>query len=103
MQIQAQKKMGRLQEHVVTVEKENDRIRAENDRLAQVIDSGNWGKERISELIQARQVLTGERDALTSLLGRMQRQHAFALEQQRKHEEEVQELKRQLIGKVPSI
>lgn len=100
MQIQAQKKMARLQEHIVTVDKENDRLRIENERLGHVIDSGTWGKDRITELIQAGQVLTGERDALTRLLGRMQRQHSFALDQQRKHEEEVQELKRELMGKV---
>jgi hypothetical protein len=100
LQIQAQKKMARLQEHIVIVERENERFRVENDRLGHVIDSGDWGKARVSELLQAGQVLTGERDALTRLLGRMQRQHAFALDQQRNHEEEITELKTQLMGKV---
>lgn len=92
--------MGRLQEHIVQVEKENDRVRQENQRLAHVIDSGDWGRKRIAELLQAGQVLSAERDALTRLLGRMQRQHGFALNQQKVHQEEVNELKEQILRNV---
>ncbi|KAL2622577.1 hypothetical protein R1flu_002782 [Riccia fluitans] len=103
MQVQAQRKMIRLQEHIVEVEKENDRVRQENQRLTHVIDSGDWGRKRIAELLQAGKILSGERDALTRLLGRMQRQHGFALTQQKLHEEEMQELKHQILSNKPHM
>jgi hypothetical protein len=47
---------------------EVERLRQENERLARVVDSGDWGRDRVAELTQAGQVLQQERDALVKLV-----------------------------------
>jgi hypothetical protein len=47
---------------------EVERLRQENERLARVVDSGDWGRDRVAELTQAGQVLQQERDALIKLV-----------------------------------
>lgn len=47
---------------------EVERLRQENERLARVVDSGDWGRNRVAELTQAGQVLQQERDALIKLV-----------------------------------
>ena len=47
---------------------EVERLRQENERLARVVDSGDWGRDRVSELTQAGHVLQQERDALLQLV-----------------------------------
>ena len=48
---------------------ENEQLRRENERLARVIDSGDWGRQRVQELLEAGRVLQAERDALQKLVG----------------------------------
>lgn len=47
---------------------EVERLRQENERLARVVDSGDWNRDRVAELTQAGQVLQQERDALLKLV-----------------------------------
>lgn len=47
---------------------EVERLRQENERLARVVDSGDWGRDRVAELTQAGQVLQQEKDALIKLV-----------------------------------
>jgi hypothetical protein len=47
---------------------EHEQLRQESERLARVIDSGDWGRDRVAELAQAGQVLQQERDALVKLV-----------------------------------
>ena len=67
-----------IHERAETLEEENKRLRGENERLARVIDSGDWGRARADELVRAGEVLSGERDALMKLIGRLQREQAAA-------------------------
>lgn len=53
---------------------ESEQLRRDNERLCRVIDSGDWGRQRVEELLQAGQVLQEERDALAKLVGSMQQQ-----------------------------
>lgn len=50
------------------LQEEIQRVRQENERLTRVIDSGEWGRERVAELTQAGQVLQQERNALLQLV-----------------------------------
>ncbi|KAJ7297869.1 hypothetical protein O6H91_Y031700 [Diphasiastrum complanatum] len=90
--------MVSLQNYVTVIEKENERTRAECNRLARIVDSGEWDKQRISDLEHASQLLSGERDALTKLIGRLQRQNSSAVEQQQQQEDDIRNLKDQILG-----
>ncbi|KIY99883.1 centriole proteome protein [Monoraphidium neglectum] len=47
---------------------ENERLRRDNERFVRLIDSGEWGRGRVAELVGAGEVLKGERDALLKLI-----------------------------------
>lgn len=50
---------------------ENERLRRDNERFVRIIDSGEWGRGRVAELVQAGQVLKEERDQLAKLMGHL--------------------------------
>ncbi|KAF5825875.1 hypothetical protein DUNSADRAFT_6226, partial [Dunaliella salina] len=49
-------------------QEENERLRRDNERFVRLIDSGEWGRGRVSELVSAGEILKGERDALLKLI-----------------------------------
>jgi hypothetical protein len=53
---------------------DNERLVRDNERLCRVIDSGDWGRQRVEELLRAGQVLQEERDGLARLVGGLQQQ-----------------------------
>ncbi len=55
---------------------ENAWLKKECERLGRVIDSGDWGQQRVQELLQAGRVLREERDGLAALVGALQAQQA---------------------------
>ena len=50
---------------------ENERMRRDNERFVRIIDSGEWGRGRVAELVQAGQVLQQEREQLRKLMGHL--------------------------------
>lgn len=58
-----------MQEEVAALREENGRLRRDNERFVRIIDSGDWGRGRVQELVQAGQVLQSERDQLRDLMG----------------------------------
>lgn len=96
----AQKKMQHVQKFASKAERKIEKLRLENERLSTIIDTGDWSKERVSDLVEAQQVLSAERVALTKLIGRLQRQHQLALDQQGQQEHELRHLKDQLLSEV---
>jgi len=95
-----QKKMHNVQKFASAAEKENEKLRSDNERLSTIIDIGDWNKDRISDLVAAQQVLSTERVALTKLIGRLQRQHQQALNQHEQQEHEIKHLKDRLLSEV---
>ncbi len=53
---------------LVVLQEENERLRRDNERFVRLIDSGEWGRGRVAELVSAGEVLKGERDALLKLI-----------------------------------
>ncbi|EFJ06484.1 hypothetical protein SELMODRAFT_430644 [Selaginella moellendorffii] len=98
MQVQSHKRMLKVEEHVAILEKENQRTRTEYDRLGRIVDTGEWDQQRVLELEQARHVLSGERNALTKLIGRLEREHAMAVKYQNQQEQEIKLLKDQMLN-----
>lgn len=64
----------RLTERVQQLATDGEQLRRENERLCRVIDSGDWGRQRVEELLRAGRVLQEERDALARLAGSLQPQ-----------------------------
>ena len=64
----------RVSEQAKRLAAENASLRQEAERLGRVIDSGDWGRLRMQELLQAGRVLQQERDALATLVAGVQRQ-----------------------------
>jgi hypothetical protein len=62
----------RLSKELGRLAAENEHLKEDNDRLCRVIDSGDWGRQRVQELLQAGRVLQEERDALARLVGGLQ-------------------------------
>jgi hypothetical protein len=60
-----------LQADCDTLRQENDRMRRDNERFVRIIDSGEWGRGRVAELVQAGQILKQERDQLRKLMGHL--------------------------------
>ncbi len=58
----------RSQIKVKEMQEENERLRRDNERFVRLIDSGEWGRGRVAELVAAGEVLKGERDALLKLI-----------------------------------
>jgi hypothetical protein len=54
---------------------ENERLRRDNERFVRLIDSGEWGRGRVAELVAAGGVLQGERDALLQLIRSLRREY----------------------------
>jgi hypothetical protein len=50
---------------------ENERMRRDNERFVRIIDSGDWGRGRVAELVQAGQILKQERDQLRQLMAHL--------------------------------
>ncbi|KAL4448368.1 hypothetical protein ABPG75_005587 [Micractinium tetrahymenae] len=78
--------VDRLGEQAQQLAKENARLRQECERLGRVIDSGDWGLQRVQELLQAGRVLQEERDGLARLVAGLQQQ------QQQVQTQQVQQL-----------
>lgn len=96
----AQKKVQQVEKFATAAEKENEKLRSDNERLSTIIDTGDWNKERAHEMKATQEVLSTERVALTKLIGRLQRQHQSALDQQDQQEQEIKQLKGQLVTEV---
>ena len=58
----------RLSEQVEHLEASDERLQHDNERLCRVLDSGDWGRQRVQELVDAGRVLQEERDALLALV-----------------------------------
>lgn len=62
----------RLVDQLERLESDNTAIKADNERLCRIVDSGAWGQQRVEELLQAGRVLQAERDALAQLATSLQ-------------------------------
>jgi len=59
---------GCTMEHVKELQKENARLRRDNERFVRLVDSGEWGRGRVEELTEAGRVLRAERRQLEVLM-----------------------------------
>lgn len=41
-----------MQTQIEALKAENDRLRRDNERFVRIIDSGEWGRGRVAELVQ---------------------------------------------------
>ncbi|GLI68927.1 hypothetical protein VaNZ11_013348 [Volvox africanus] len=87
---------------VVTVRElreENERLRRDNERFVRLIDSGEWGRGRVAELVSAGEILKGERDALLKLIQSLRHEYEAVQAAKVAQDAEMQALKeRMLLG-----
>lgn len=79
------------------MQEENERLRRDNERFVRLIDSGEWGRGRVSELVSAGEVLKGERDALMKLIQSMRKEYEAVQGAKGAQEEEVRRLKERMM------
>jgi len=82
-----------LLEEVARLRGENERLRRDNERFVRLIDSGEWGRGRVAELVQAGEIMKGERDALMKLIGSLRREYEAVQEAKAAQESELSEMK----------
>ncbi|KAF6253208.1 hypothetical protein COO60DRAFT_1669441 [Scenedesmus sp. NREL 46B-D3] len=73
MEVTLASKQG-TEESLAQLQAENERLRRDNERFVRLIDSGEWGRGRVAELVSAGEVMRGERDALLKLIGSLRRE-----------------------------
>jgi hypothetical protein len=79
------------------VEAENERLRRDNERFVRLIDSGEWGRGRVAELVGAADVLKGERDALLKLISSLRREYESVQRAKVGQEDEMREMKGKML------
>ena len=92
--------MEHVQRFASKAERKIEKLRSENERLSTIIDTGEWSKDRVSDLVGAQQVLSAERVALTKIIGRLQREHQLAVDNQGQQENEIRHLKNLFMSEV---
>ncbi|GFH21531.1 uncharacterized protein HaLaN_18856 [Haematococcus lacustris] len=81
------------------MQEENERIRRDNERFVRLIDSGEWGRGRVAELVAAGEVMKGERDALLKLIQGMRREYEAVQQAKEAQVDEFKAIKdRMLLG-----
>lgn len=80
---------------------ENDRLRRDNERFVRLIDSGEWGRGRVSELVKAGEIMKNERDALVALIQSMRHEYEAVQRAKVQQEEELRSLKERMM--VPGV
>jgi FtsZ-binding cell division protein ZapB len=81
------------QTRVAALQQENERLRRDNERFVRIIDSGEWGRGRVAELVQAGQVLKQERDQLRTLMGALRDDYEAVERAKTAQQEELAALK----------
>ncbi|KXZ56639.1 hypothetical protein GPECTOR_1g576 [Gonium pectorale] len=97
-----EKTMTTKEQLIVTVKdlrEENERLRRDNERFVRLIDSGEWARGRVAELVSAGEILKGERDALLKLIQSLRREYESVQAAKVAQDEEMKALKeRMLLG-----
>ena len=115
------------QVQVKALSEENERLRRDNERFVRLIDSGEWGRGRVAELVSAgevrnffcfrhiqsnpkiipdpphSQVLKGERDALMKLIQSMRKEYEAVQGAKGAQEDELRRLKERMLLGVRSV
>ena len=71
-------------------------MRRDNERFVRIIDSGEWGRGRVAELVQAGQVLKQERDQLKQLMGHLRSDYESVERAKVAQQEELMALKQRM-------
>eukprot|EP00775_Hariotina_reticulata_P004665 gene4665-4918_t len=85
-----------MQEMLDRLQAENERLRRDNERFVRLIDSGEWGRGRVAELVSAGEVMHAERDALLKLIGGLRREYEAVQMAKGAQEEELRLLKEKM-------
>eukprot|EP00879_Flechtneria_rotunda_P031264 GHRR01034134.1.p1 GENE.GHRR01034134.1~~GHRR01034134.1.p1 ORF type:complete len:500 (+),score=163.75 GHRR01034134.1:2438-3937(+) len=85
-----------LVESVERMRAENERLRRDNERFVRLIDSGEWGRGRVAELMTAGEVMQAERDALLKLIGSLRREYEAVQMAKGAQEHELRQLKEKM-------
>ncbi|GFR41222.1 hypothetical protein Agub_g1895 [Astrephomene gubernaculifera] len=82
---------------VKELREENERLRRDNERFVRLIDSGEWGRGRVAELVSAGEILKGERDALLKLIQSLRREYEAVQQAKVNQDEEMRALKERMM------
>ena len=77
---------------------ENEKLQRDNERFVRIIDSGDWGRSRVNELVKAGELLKTERETLSSLLNEVKREYTAVRTVKETKEEEIRGLKDRMLS-----
>ena len=83
---------------MVDLKEDNQKLQKDNERFVRLIDSGEWGKSRINELMQAGELLRTERETLSSLLTNLKSEYKAVQSVKNGQEEEIRNIKDRMLG-----
>ena len=86
-----------MQKLLADLQAQNERLRRDNERFVRLIDSGEWGRGRVAELVTAGEVLQGERDALLKLIQSLRREYEAVQTAKGAQEDELRSLKERMV------
>lgn len=84
----------RLQE----LEQEKARLERDNERFVRLIDSGEWGKGRVEEIVKAGEAMRKEREEVQGLLNQLREDYNTLQKRRENQDEEINGLKERLLS-----
>ena len=77
---------------------ENEKLQRDNERFVRIIDSGDWGRSRVNELVKAGELLKTERETLAGLLNQVKREYTAVRDVKEAKEDEIRGLKDRMLS-----
>lgn len=87
-----------LQKRVQELEEEKARLERDNERFVRLIDSGQWGKGRVEEIVKAGEAMRKEREEMQSLLNQLRKDYDTLQKRRESQDEEINSLKERLMS-----
>ena len=87
-----------VHQRITEMNAENEKLQRDNERFVRIIDSGDWGRSRVNELVKAGELLKTERETLAGLLNEVKREYTAVRNVKEAKEDEIRGLKDRMLS-----
>jgi len=85
-----------MSQRLYELEQEKARLERDNERFVRLIDSGEWGKGRVEEIVKAGEAMRKERDEMQRLLKQMKEDYDSLQKRREEQDDDINGLKERL-------